>query len=871
MKRTLSFLSVIFLITVTASETSSQRRKSAPTAKTPSVQITDNKGGVLVPSDEVLVPFVGSDVLRIYPDVANPDVLYATTPFGLYKTDNSGRYWSKAFDPSDFGIELFKLDNEKTFDSRRGYVSEPENALILAQSKSDPKVLYLAPRDSMWKSEDRGNSWKDISAGIIGQGTVSRLRTFISGEVQGGWDLRSLVVSPSDPLIVYALYGGKIFKTLNGGNTWGTLNLTLHEGAKLFINPHKSENLFLWFRPNHGADRNWESFDGGKTWTVREFSVSLTKNKVAFDAFYFHPIKSNIHYAFSGVRLFHSEDTGLTWKEAGKFPAGRGVPNIAFAQESDDKIFLASHKGVFASNDRGESWKQIFSLGTAVASTKPGHVFVLDNSTIYKSVDAGSTWYETIYGLPNYYPEYPQLFSQFPCASDDELIYLCSGKGLYSTSDKGQTWKYWDSPLKDGSRITRVTRLKDGTLYLNGIYGGQGLYAGHNSFVKITPDGKSTVVYSRDDFGIVGTVSPSNPSIIYGNDTISTDDGFSWKRMNVDFSPNETYVSGYRGVARISNIVSPVSPRVAYIYAHVRKSIHVTTNQGETWRTIVTPEETGGSSSITPDPTEPLSVYWNSENAAYYSPDAGLKWQRLTPQTIDFGRIRGFAVHPEDNNKLFIASDRGLFKSLNQGKQWQFVNRGLYGDKLNKIYVSSKEVIVHGSNGIYFLTDNIGELAARQNTYKFSVDETEVDAKSSAKPEPTPSASAVLEELKGIQDSIQQAGKQGNKAVFEKYLDEAYVYKRHGVFGKTYDKAKYLKNVKPGNTPRWSLSAPRSSTCFDHKLSFENEVAALNLTCDMVEGSAMTFYNRYSILERFVKKDGEWKLLSTDSRMVPKK
>jgi photosystem II stability/assembly factor-like uncharacterized protein len=70
-----------------------------------------------------------------------------------------------------------------------------------AVSPENPKVMYAAMRDGLFKSADAGETWKPVGKGFK--------------------NLAAVAVNPRKPNEVYAsTLDGGIFKSTDGGTTW---------------------------------------------------------------------------------------------------------------------------------------------------------------------------------------------------------------------------------------------------------------------------------------------------------------------------------------------------------------------------------------------------------------------------------------------------------------------------------------------------------------------------------------------------------------------------------------------------------------------------------------------------------------------------
>ncbi|UCE63232.1 MAG: hypothetical protein JSU59_10240 [Nitrospirota bacterium] len=125
-------------------------------------------------------------VNRIVIDRNNPDIVYAGTTQGLYKSTNQGDQWTK--------------------------VGKALNGVYISEIQLDPtqsQVMYLATSDGVQKSMDGGNTWELKNTGIEAT------------------SIRSIRMSPSNQNILYAgTNGGGLYRTVNGGENWSRLPLT---------------------------------------------------------------------------------------------------------------------------------------------------------------------------------------------------------------------------------------------------------------------------------------------------------------------------------------------------------------------------------------------------------------------------------------------------------------------------------------------------------------------------------------------------------------------------------------------------------------------------------------------------------------------
>ena len=130
-------------------------------------------------------------VNRLLIEPSRPDIVYAATLDGLYKTTDGGRAWTR------IGLAL------------------PDQMInVMALDLSSPGTLYVAGRRGLSKSVDGGTTWQEKNAGL------------------GSLNIRSLAVSPGDPQTLYlGTNGSGLYRSRNGGTSWESLPLAGSPGA----------------------------------------------------------------------------------------------------------------------------------------------------------------------------------------------------------------------------------------------------------------------------------------------------------------------------------------------------------------------------------------------------------------------------------------------------------------------------------------------------------------------------------------------------------------------------------------------------------------------------------------------------------------
>src|SRR6201981_1906216 len=191
---------------------------------------SSNRGGRW---ERLNLPDRDADIWSVCVHPKNPRILYAgATPPGVYRSEDGGDTWRKMADPGlphdrvimAFPCRVMRLavdpnspdDVYATLEAHGmiGSQTEIEGMLdghALAVSAAAPGTVFLANRMGLFRSDDRGESWKDMEIGRFSPLTYGR-------------DIR---VSPHDPKVMYACLSpaarssdGSIYRTDDVGQTW---------------------------------------------------------------------------------------------------------------------------------------------------------------------------------------------------------------------------------------------------------------------------------------------------------------------------------------------------------------------------------------------------------------------------------------------------------------------------------------------------------------------------------------------------------------------------------------------------------------------------------------------------------------------------
>ena len=318
-----------------------------------------------------------------------------------------------------------------------------------------------------------------------------------------------------------------VYKTLNGGSDWqsanklsaGTGSLSGAYISKMAFDPQGSQTVYAGA---YGSGL-YKSGDAGATWTN-------ILSKIQVYDFAINPQDSKIIYA-AGVCVDHgcvvaTKDAGASWNEVyHEGAASNAVRAIAINPVSPTQIIIGTAQGsVLKSSDSALSWQLAKNFNNQINRILwQDSIYVLaKDSGLFKSQDLGATFTELTASLKISYGagqltystnnssvgQYRQVYADL---SATNLIYVTADKGLYKSTDGGQTWAAQILPVQPGASAAHAIAVSKtssniiyagvgGTVYKS-LDGGQNwqtqgvVSAGYINYILIDP-GLPQVAYA---------------------------------------------------------------------------------------------------------------------------------------------------------------------------------------------------------------------------------------------------------------------------------------------------------------------------------------------------------------------------------------
>jgi len=165
-------------------------------------------------------------------DSGRPDVLYAGTSSGVYKTTDGARTWRDA----NAGM----LQTDRVVSSRALGVT------ALAIDPHQPDIAYVGTLDGLYKTRDGGRAWTRIGRELASQ------------------SIHALVLDPGRQDEIYVGGPTGVFKSRDGGMTWENRSADLLSRNVLTLAASRTSPALVYAGTNGGG--LLRSRDGATTW-----------------------------------------------------------------------------------------------------------------------------------------------------------------------------------------------------------------------------------------------------------------------------------------------------------------------------------------------------------------------------------------------------------------------------------------------------------------------------------------------------------------------------------------------------------------------------------------------------------------------------
>jgi photosystem II stability/assembly factor-like uncharacterized protein len=623
-------------------------------------------------------------------------------PGGFFKSTDGGHKWR----------ESKELKNEALHS--------------LNQSKSDPDVLIAGTFNGIFRSDDSGETWKQLpthnTAGLV--------------------HVESLAIDPRTPDIIYAGTWYLPYKTTDGGKTWKSIKNGIIDDSDIFaidIDPRDPNHVIAsacsGIYETKNAGESWRKVQGIPSQSRRTRAILqhpsvpglvfagttegfwrserggdadswmvTTSRQLEINSITVHPSRpETIYIGTNNYGVMVSNDSGKSFLTTNGGYSGRFANTIVADREMPNRIYAATINTatgggfLFVSNDNGQSWRpsmrnmppRLITYSILQDTQNPDVIYLGTNLGIYRSVDRGGSWAPiwadesdgTVTGKKSAAPRVTkrstsnrQSRRRQPVVArlkvdDDTVIRVqeALNRAGYSVGEPdGKAGPKTISGLKrfQADRSLPTTgKIDQITLAALGVSSGDGSSAAEEQVASlIITDAINALVHAVD-------VSTGKPGFLASTNAglyRSLDPTKGWQKLSYDLSidPRTTTLS-----------TSLKQPKVIWV-GTAASGVIVSRDGGQTWRQVDGIPTDAPVNTVVQDPQRPDYVYVGTKQAFYSSHDDGASWIRRGGN-LPFGDFSSILINPSNGDEIFVGNayqngeiGGGVYRTVNAGKTW---------------------------------------------------------------------------------------------------------------------------------------------------------------------------------------------------------
>lgn len=609
--------------------------------------------------------------------------------------------------------------------------------------RGDPKTYYMGTTGGgVWKTEDMGVSWRNISDGFFKAGSIG-----------------AIAVAESDPNVVYVgtgehavrgvmtHSGDGVYKSTDAGKIWKKIGLdeTRHV-SRIIVDPRNPDVVYVAAQGalyTNSKERGvYKSTDGGATWKkvlyvdektgAAELSMDANNPRILYAAMWQHGrLPWKIISGGPGSNLYKSTDSGETWEKLKEgLPEDMGKMAIAVSPSNSEKVYALIEsdsnkgtRGLYVSGDAGKSWKHVsddnrltqrawYYIELFVDPKDENTIYVLSAPAL-RSNDGGKTW-ERLTGTHGDFHDLwinPDNPNNFVIANDG---------GAAITFNKGKTWSG-----QDNMPTGQFYRINVDNQFPYRIYGGQQ----DNTSVSIASRelGSGGITENSWEPSAGGesaflAFNPDDPRYVLGGSyqgTIEVLDTKSKASTNIMAAPIQYLSMDAKDMKYRFNWNAPIiwSKHEPNTFYHGAQYLLKTGDFGKTWKEVspdltrnekekqvkpgepytnesVGAENYGTLSYVAESPHEKGVIWTGSDDGlVYLTRDGGASWKNVTPKNLPETLINSIEISPFDKATAYIATTRykfgdhspGLYKTTDYGNTWTKIDKGIPANAFTRV------------------------------------------------------------------------------------------------------------------------------------------------------------------------------------------
>ena len=594
---------------------------------------------------------------------------------------------------------------------------------------SATRFYFGASGGGLWRTDDGGTTWDNISDGHFQSGSVG-----------------AIAVAEAAPSVVYvgmgegpirgvaSPYGDGVYRSDDGGRTWHHLGLErARQIGRIVVDPRDPMRVYVAAQGDRWRDTPergvYRSNDGGQSWQrvlfvdertgASDLSIDARDPSVLYAGMWSH--RRRPWFVESGGEaggVYRSTDGGDTWTRlGGGLPEFAGKVGVACSPASPERVYAlveAEEGGLFRSDDAGDTWRLVngdrvlrarswYYMHVVADPVDADTVYVM-NAPLLRSRDGG----ETFTRVPTPHGDNHDLW--IDPVDPRRMINANDGGGCVSYNG-GETWS-----TQNNQPTAQFYRVTTDATFPYRVYGGQQ----DNSTVSIASRTAGGGIGRGDWHAVSGcecafiAFDEDDPRFIYAGcyqGIIEEYDATTGAVRGVAAWPDlglgaDSSRQRYRHNWNAPIVVSRHDAKTIY---HAAQLLKRSTNRGRSWVEIspdltrdeedkqgagggpITNEGAGGevygTISYVAESRHDAGELWvgTDDGLVHLTRDAGASWREVTPVGLRETLVNCIELSPHEPGVAYVVTTRHRFgdftpnimRTRDYGATWQRIVEGI--------------------------------------------------------------------------------------------------------------------------------------------------------------------------------------------------
>lgn len=534
------------------------------------------------------------------------------------------------------------IDGGATWKEAKELKNEP--IYSMTQSEFDPKVLMVGGADGIWVSKNSGGDWEKISSSTM------------------PINIDSLAIDPRNGTTIYAGTWWRAYKSTDAGKSWRLIKDGMIDDSDVFainLDPQNPDHIIA-----SACSGIYESVNAGEKWAKIQGIPSQSRRT--------RDIKQNSAvpgsvFAATTEGFWMSSNGGKTWSLTTQ--RNLEINSIAVTPDDPNRILIGTNNyGMMVSNDGGRnfaptnvSFTSRFTYSITPDVAQPNRLYALTHNVatgggfFFTSKDGGNSWTQA----RNLDVARIRPFVVRQDKVNPNQMYLGTNVGLFSSTDRGDTW-------------TQVIAPKSRTLPRSKAIAKKPAKKKAVTTAKVAPATAAAPAMLPAITEKVKTLEflPDGKGMLAGTDTglyRSVDLTKGWEKISFGPGVNDNVFAIH---------IHPARPNTIWV-GTATSGVIVSHDAGRTWAKAGGAVDDVPVSAITSDPIRPDMIYVGTIHTFYVSRDNGQTWSRRGGN-LPLGNFTSILINPNNTDEILISSalenDGGIFISTDTGNRWKRVD-----------------------------------------------------------------------------------------------------------------------------------------------------------------------------------------------------